>query len=305
MEAVRVISPELVLVDWGPMTLSISAWLDGRARPVMAALGARRALACLTALSDFQRYLKKRADELTLMHSLPRTVARCLAAAQAVAGELTPLAAVAGAVADEVADYTVAQGADRVIVNNGGDIALRLAPGQKARVGLRAPQEDGLPRPELSGVLKVDAGSGIGGVASSGWAGRSLSPGVADLVTVWAKSAALADAAATWIAGRTDADGSVACRALAETVDPATDLSGTQVTTSVPAMSFEAKRRALTAGLQTAQNLVASGAILGCRLELQGAEALMDGKGAAAFETADERRLRTPHLQAGCSASAC
>ena len=55
---------------------------------------------------------------------------------------------------------------------------------------------------EMLGKLCVEDGSGGGGVASSGWAGRSLSPGVADMVTVWAGSAGLADAAATFIAWR-------------------------------------------------------------------------------------------------------
>jgi ApbE superfamily uncharacterized protein (UPF0280 family) len=51
---------------------------------------------------------------------------------------ITPMAAVAGAVAQEIIGFYQRPGIDRAWVNNGGDIALHLAPGASLRIGLFA-----------------------------------------------------------------------------------------------------------------------------------------------------------------------
>ncbi|MCP4687433.1 MAG: hypothetical protein GY859_05240, partial [Desulfobacterales bacterium] len=56
---IHVLTEELVLVDWGPMTLTVSAWRKGRARPVIAARAAHAALRRLRILADFQGYLAR------------------------------------------------------------------------------------------------------------------------------------------------------------------------------------------------------------------------------------------------------
>jgi ApbE superfamily uncharacterized protein (UPF0280 family) len=111
---------------------------------------------------------------------------------------ITPMAAVAGAVAQEIlAPYTQA-GVRRAFVNNGGDIALHLAPGTQWRVGLVA--DIAKRRTALDGGFVIDSHDPVRGVATSGWRGRSHSLGIADAVTVLAATAAQADAAATVIA---------------------------------------------------------------------------------------------------------
>ncbi len=270
MEPVRILSPELVLVDWGPMTLSISVWQKGEARPVMAAQAARLAIRCLRWLADFQTYLKHPAEELPLGRFLPDVVSRACQASRKVGAGLTPLAAVAGAVGDEVAEFALGIGADRVVVNNGGDLALRLSPGQRLRVGVKPPGG------ELLGRLNLRARHQVGGVASSGWQGRSFSLGLAELVTVWARQAALADAAATALANAVDVEGAPVRRRPARELDPASDLGDTPVTTAVGALSAEQRRQALEAGLRTAAALHRRGIILGCLLRLQGDQALFD-----------------------------
>ena len=267
----RVLSPDLVLVDWGPMTLTISAWARGRARPVMAALAGTRALDCLARLADFQRYLRRPARDLDPTRPLPRVVARALAGARTAGPGLTPLAAVAGAVAGEVADCAAEQGADRVLVNNGGDICLRLAPGQRAVVGIRPPGEDA----SLLARLHLQ-GPAVGGVASSGWAGRSLSPGVADLVTVWARGPALADAAATWLAGRVDLDHPAVEKRPAREVQPDSDLGDLPVTTGVGPLEPAQRLAALAAGRRAAESLYHRGIIMGCLMLVQGDYAFLD-----------------------------
>ena len=117
---------------------------------------------------------------------------------------ITPMAAVAGAVADEICAAMVAGGdLRRAYVNDGGDIALHLSPGESFDVGL-VPVPN---RPALLGKVTVRAHEPIRGVATSGRHGRSFSLGIADAVTVLAADAARADAAATVIANAVDLPG--------------------------------------------------------------------------------------------------
>ncbi|MGD8562428.1 MAG: hypothetical protein PVG03_07830, partial [Desulfarculaceae bacterium] len=276
MEPVTILREDLVLVDWGPMTLTISAWKQGAPRPVMAAQAARHALGCLRVLADFQGYLKVRADRLPEGRPLPPVVERTRLAAAAVARGLSPQAAVAGAVADEVAGFAWDLGADKVIVNNGGDIALRLSPGQTLRVGVQPPARN-QPGPQpLLGRLRVQAEHGIHGVASSGWQGRSLSQGVADLVTVWAASASLADAAATALGNSVNVTAPGVERSRASRLDPGSGLGHAYVVENVGRLSPGQCRTALKAGQTQALDMYKQGLIRGCLLAIQGRFAVFD-----------------------------
>lgn len=274
---VRVLAEDRVLVDWGPMTLTIAVWDGGQARPVMAAHAARTALSCLETLADFQGFLRKPVHRLPPNPALPATatvVCRAFRAARIISDELTPLAAVAGAVADQVATTAREMGADRVIVNNGGDIALGLGPDETVGVGLRPPD-----RHRAIGRLTVRGDTGIGGVASSGWGGRSHSTGTADLVTVWAATAAQADAAATLIAGKTVPDGPGVARARTRDIDPLSDLGDRSVTVSVGPLTGDQKRQALYRASAAAHRLFADGRIRGCGVWIQGDGVILDPEG--------------------------
>ena len=186
------------------------------------------------------------------------------------AGEtfITPMAAVAGAVADAVLAAMLAAAAlERAFVNNGGDIALHCAPGRSLAVGL----VDRPDRPGLFGRTAVRHGDGIGGIATSGWRGRSFSRGIADSVTVLARSGAEADAAATVVANAVDLPGHPAVRrAPADTVHPDSDLGPRLVTRDVGPLAPGAVAAALAAGVARAEDLAARGLILGAALQLQG-----------------------------------
>jgi ApbE superfamily uncharacterized protein (UPF0280 family) len=262
MEPLTIIRDDLVLVDWGPMTLTVSAWAEGEARPVMAARAGVVALDTLRRLADFQFFVKIPVSRLPDRGRRPAAVVRATEAARAVAQvagvDLTPLAAVAGAVADEVADAAVRFGADRVVVNNGGDVAVRLGPGQEVTVGLPA-----APGARRGQRLRIEYGQGIGGVATSGWQGRSFSPGVADQVSVWGESAALADATATALAALTDVDAAGVRRLPARALDPDTDLGATPVTVGVDALSRRDASLALSRGEAAARRIMSRLAIRG------------------------------------------
>src|SRR5262249_28174288 len=146
---------------------------------------------------------------------------------------ITPMAAVAGAVADElIAFFRSDPAITRAYVNNGGDIALHLTSGQTYRVGLYA-DLGRVKRREITGLdgdFEVTAEMSVRGVATSGWRGRSFSLGIADSVTVLAATAAEADAAATMIANRVNIDDPAIQRAPANTLKDDTDLGDRLVT---------------------------------------------------------------------------
>ena len=178
---------------------------------------------------------------------------------------VTPMAAVAGAVADEVLAALVAgRGLDKAYVNNGGDIAVDLAPGQSFKTGIVTFGAV----PSLDGVAEIGAQSGVGGLATSGWRGRSLSLGVADSVTALAASAAEADVAATLIANAVDiADASI-CRQPATSLDPDSDLGARLVTVEVGRLAPSKIDHALDRGAVVAEEMRGAGLIAAALLSL-------------------------------------
>ena len=179
---------------------------------------------------------------------------------------ITPMAAVAGAVADEILQALVAnRELTRAYVNNGGDIALHLAHGEKFEIGM-AGIEDGLPK----GQFTIRADENIRGVATSGWRGRSFSLGIADSVTVLARTAAEADAAATMIANAVDVGHPGIERIPACNIQPESDLRSLLVTRNVPALDSERIRCALDAGEASARKYIGEELIERVAIRLQG-----------------------------------
>jgi ApbE superfamily uncharacterized protein (UPF0280 family) len=184
---------------------------------------------------------------------------------------ITPMAAVAGAVADEIlAAMLAAAELSRAYVNDGGDIALHLSAAQKFVVGMVE-----RPDPSLLGSLlsttTVRSSDPVRGIATSGWRGRSFSLGIADAVTVLADRAAAADAAATIIANAVDLPGHPAVvRVPACKLAPDSDLRDRRVTQAVGKLTREEVSQALQAGVRTAELLLRMGLIRSAALSLQG-----------------------------------
>ena len=179
---------------------------------------------------------------------------------------ITPMAAVAGSVAQEIIACYQRPGIARAWVNNGGDIAMHLSPGQSLKVGLYADiarldvaqlQDQLL----LDGQFSVEAAMPVRGVATSGWRGRSFSMGIADSVTVLARTAAQADAAATVIANAVNVNDARVQRAPAASLKDDSDLGQRLVTTGVPPLAPALVLQALQAGLATARALQREGLI--------------------------------------------
>lgn len=248
----------------GPIDIVLRAW--GSAEAMQAAEAAAIALfsTILPGLvAELPALRRPMAEQPRVRHPIARRmVVACTPFAPIF---LTPMAAVAGSVADALlAEMLAAAPLSRAYVNDGGDIALHLAPGETLAIGL-ATDPSSL---ALDGALRVTAASGIGGVATSGRHGRSFSLGIADAVTVLARDAATADAAATLIANAVDCDSPAVRRAPASSLDPDSDLGQRLVTTKVGALSDAEVARALDAGLALAEAFRTAGHIIGAALRL-------------------------------------
>jgi uncharacterized protein len=181
---------------------------------------------------------------------------------------ITPMAAVAGSVAEEVLGAMLQSAPlERAYVNNGGDIALHLVDGEHFTVGL-AERPDA---PALMRTMVVHADDPSRGVATSGRHGRSFSLGIADAVTVLARTASQADAAATIIANAVDLPGHPAIvRYPAHDLQPDSDLGARLVTRGVGELSADEIEAALESGAACARKLLAAGLIDGAALRLRG-----------------------------------
>jgi hypothetical protein len=222
---------------------------------------------------------------------------------------ITPMAAVAGAVADEMLQALVrGRTLDRAYVNDGGDIAIHLTPGQSLRAGIVADSasspfrwgsapsygamgscaaqhsltppstltstpphvngEDG--DKTLDGVALLTHDRPVRGIATSGRGGRSFSLGIAESVTVLAATAAAADAAATMIANEVNADHSSIERRPACALDPDSDLGELPVTVAVGDLPPAIVAVALDRGMAEARRLRLCGLIDSAALSLEG-----------------------------------
>jgi len=181
---------------------------------------------------------------------------------------ITPMAAVAGAVAEELLDtMTAAAELSKAYVNDGGDIALHLAAGEQFVIGMVENPE----HPSLFGRTVIDSSTPIRGIATSGWRGRSFSLGIADSVTVLADRTSTADAAATIVANAVDLPGHPAIRRVpARDLAPDSDLGDRCVTQSVGKLTSNEIADALAAGVGVAESLCRSNLIHAAALTLQG-----------------------------------
>jgi uncharacterized protein len=253
----------------GPIDVVLKAW--GAAAAVAAAYGA--------VCRRFPRLLPELCDELTQlrlpMHEAPaasgRVARRMIEACRPFASVfVTPMAAVAGAVADELlAEMHSAAPLARAFVNDGGDIAVLTSEGHALKIGIADAYSRGA-APLLNGQVRIDARCGIGGIATSGARGRSFSRGIADAVTTFARNAATADVAATLIANAVTVDSPLVVRRPARELDPDSDLRQHRVTVAVGELTSEEIAEALACGAGVAAAYRRRGLIAAAALMLAG-----------------------------------
>lgn len=264
---VALISGNRLHLQHGPIDLVIGA--DGDAAEVRKAYR----MAC----EVFPSILPKLVEELGVLRAPMRSIkpgvlgavaARMVEAVWPHRGVfITPMAAVAGSVAEYVLERMLAASKlRRAYVNNGGDIALHLEPDATYAAGVVGD----LSTPRVDGHVTLRACDGIAGIATSGWRGRSLSLGIADAVTILAKTAAAADAAATIVANAVVVDDPAIVRRPAGDVRDDSDLGEMPVTVDVGPLSPSARQRALESGSRKAGELIDRRLIKAAYLQLQG-----------------------------------
>ncbi len=246
-------------LNHGPIDLIIQAW--GRAEAVHVAYG--------NAIVRFATVLHELASELPALR-LPNApvegkVAQIMVRATRpfYPAFITPMAAVAGAVAEEILASLTIPDVTRAYVNNGGDIALHLGPGESLTCAIAAGAGH-------ADSITVRAQDPVRGIATSGWRGRSWSLGIADSVTVLAKTASMADAAATMIANAVDLPGHPAItRRAACDMQHDSDLGHWKVTTAVGALNPAETATALAKGEAAARHYMTHGLVDSAALFLQ------------------------------------
>lgn len=255
------VGPGKVYLDYGPMQMTISAYAKGHpvhlnelqqageyAQELLAQVAANLVLAKLPH------------GQIRKVEALPPILRNMVEAVQMTGDpSLTSMAAVAGSLADAVADYLAARGATKVLVNNGGDIALRLAAGESTKVGIASE----INAPTFTHILSVDYTSQIRGITTSGLGGRSFTKGIATAAVALGANSRLADACATLIGNHTYSPDPEIIQVLAEEIDPDTDIAGHLVTSKVGRLEASTQQKALSNGMAKARELIEQKVIIG------------------------------------------
>jgi len=280
---IGVIDEESVSVECGPMRLVIRAWNKDQPQIKLVRQAAEKSITFLERIARCKPLLSRPGPEI---EELPQDelALRMIASASTIGDEdLTAMAAVAGTIADAVADWLFDRGTTSVIVENGGDIAIRLAEGETASVGIRPQVESS----HISHVIRLEGSQATWGVTTSGMGGRSFTRGIASAVTVLATNASMADAAATAIGNACFVEDEGIVQLPAECLDSNTDLAGLSVTTKVGELLPGKILQAIESARQKAELLSQRKLILGAFIALQNVFAISDGLKAYIFPVSD------------------
>jgi ApbE superfamily uncharacterized protein (UPF0280 family) len=261
----------------GPIDVVLKAWGEQHAVATSHAAARERFRTILGELVGELGELRKPMDRRPVITGpvARRMVAACQPFTDVF---ITPMAAVAGSVADELmATMRAAAPLARAFVNDGGDIAIHLAPGETISIGVAADFSRGAV-PVLSGNVTLRAEDQVGGIATSGRHGRSFSLGIADSVTILARDAATADAAATLVGNAVSIDAPSVIRRAARDLDPDSDLGDLPVTVEVGSLTPTQISAALAAGRARAEDYLRRGLIVAAALTLQSFTEIVGGE---------------------------
>ncbi|MFZ5633487.1 MAG: UPF0280 family protein [Bacillota bacterium] len=241
----RQLAPGKVLVDYGPVSMVIEAGGSGGPMTAAALKGAETAVRQLEALSGVLDRARVLARDALTDGADPAVLNRMIEVTRATGEpDITPMAAVAGAFAEQALEGAAGEGATRIIVNNGGDIAIRLGKGESIRVGIVTDLASG----KVTHFIDLKGEYGLGGIATSGFGGRSFTKGIASAVVVLAGTAAQADACATMVANAVYAGHPGIKLRKAEELDPLTDIRGQVVVEKVGRLDGPTVRKAIASG---------------------------------------------------------
>ncbi len=260
------------MAEYGPLTLIIFAEIGKVPQVRESLLAARTSFLFLERIAGCRKELSKNIREGFVNIGDPLAGVMISSVSEISDYDLTPMAAVAGTIADAVADFLVQRGMTRVVVNNGGDIAIRLEGEASVTIGIKDRVNDR----DITGNVTLDSSNPTWGVATSGLGGRSFTRGIASAVTVIAKNASVADAAATSVANHSFIEHEQVIQQRAKDLDPQTDIPNALVTTKAGPLPVEKRDLGLVQALQRAEELVAQDLIYGAFVAIQGKNGMTD-----------------------------
>lgn len=275
----HVIGEGVVLVDHGPVTMTLEAKKEGLPFTEAALAGAEKAVNVFNDLAVYLEIIRRPVSEIKdIPAHAPEAVKRMVNSVRMLnEPEFTPLAAVAGTVSDISAEEMSCFGADFAMANNGGDIAWRVY--EDKRNSIRAALISDIKTGNKTHCIEINSFHKIKGIATSGLGGRSLTRGIASAVTVLAESSSIADAAATSIANSCICDDPAIVQCPAEELDYGTDIRGLLVTRSVGNLKKESVYESLSNGEERAKALIKSGMIHGAVIFICGEMAVVGVSG--------------------------
>lgn len=239
-----------VLLEYGPILMLMDISTEQR-QPELAYMVGNHVIEEFNKTTEHIAFLKGREDIKKPIQEYPLAVQKMLQAVQTVKDDdLTPLAAVAGAFSDVALEKALALGAERVIINNGGDIAFKDIRGNPIKIGIPISKDFSIPPLRLTISDK-----NIGGICTSGIGGRSFTKGIATAAVAMAENAALADACATYLGNETNVEDPEIIRCYAEEIDSETDIPGQQITLKVGSLGKKKIYSALFNGVKAAEDL--------------------------------------------------
>jgi uncharacterized protein len=269
-KSIHVLAGGAVMIECGPMRLVIDARVGKVPQPQQALRAADEAVRFLEGVARARPFLGRDYRSLTPQVTDPLAL-KMIASIRAVGdADLTPMAAVAGTIADAVADFLFERGMTRVLVDNGGDVAVRCCDGAPVTVGIRPQVES----KSISHAIVLGPERTAWGIATSGLGGRSLTRGVLEAATVVAADASLADAAATAVANASYVEDSAVVQVAAEAIDPRTDIAGLRVTAGVGPLPESIKNQAVHHAIRRAEKLIDDNIVLGAFVACQGRTAM-------------------------------
>jgi len=249
-----------VFIDHGPTQMVIDVYVGDERIPEIGVITAERVISQLEELAVYLPQLSKMRTYTKISDEFPKVLNKMIVAVEKSGyKELNTLGAVAGSFSDLALEYALELGGTRVIVNNGGDIALADLMGKDIKVGI--PLYKDTVQGQL--VLIITEEMKIRGICTSGIGGRSFTKGIATAAVALAENAATADACATYLGNMTNVDDENIVRCLAEEIDSGTDIPGQMVTLKVGQISERNKYKALYNGLSAAEDLYKRGIIRG------------------------------------------
>ncbi|WP_051184865.1 hypothetical protein [Desulfatiglans anilini] len=271
-KAIHALDQGRILARHGSTRLVIYARVGRTPQRSLCIQAAREAFGYIERISLAEEQLKRHLNEIA-GHFLDPLAESMLQSVREVGdADLTPLAAVRGALADAVADFLYTRGMTVVLVENGEDAAVRIGEPASLMVGIRPDVGSNI----FEHLLELDDQLPSWGIATSGLGHPGLTCGIAASVTVVAETAARADAAATAIANATYVSNAQTIQRPAEEINPGTDIRGRMVTCSIGTLSKNTVSKALDQALRLSRRLIERRVILGALATVQGQTAATD-----------------------------